>query len=658
MFMDFTAYFLESPALDVVDNDTMHTLESQIEQAVLNGSLLASTQENIKKLLGSSLAEAVISELVEKEAWDELNDRFYKTMTFGTGGMRGRTIGRVITSVEQGSGEKCPEHPCIGTASMNYYNVGKAIQGMIVYLKRKVSGTPSIAIAHDSRHFSKDFAEYCGKVCAELGCDAYLFDGPRSTPQLSYSVRALNADAGVVLTASHNPPHDNGFKAYFADGAQIVEPDASGIISEFNSLESESYEALPENEQGKVTILGDIEDRQYMDRLKSVLLRPELLEGRSAKVVYTNLHGTGGHIVVPLLKELGFEVVTVAEQDDQNGAFPTVASPNPENAAALELGVQLAEKIQADAVIGTDPDCDRMGVVVRNGSGEMQLLTGNQIGSLMAWYRVKTMFEQGKLNDSNRGRACFVKTLVTTELQQAIADQYGIGMVNTLTGFKYIGEKLRKYENAIPADKKGDYRSLSEDETRILRLEYSKFFVFGGEESYGYLGADFVRDKDGNGSTVMFAELVAYAMEQGCTVPDLLDQVYREFGVYLEQGQSLVMEGADGAAKIAALVASYAENPPEIVDGSKALSTKDYNDSDYYDEEGDLIPRAAMLMVDLEDGRRFAVRPSGTEPKIKYYLFGKNSPQENVEQSKAQVKQSLESLWLYLENDAKVRMGE
>ncbi len=636
----------------------MPDTKALLESAVSRGDLLESSLENISKLLGTSdFTDGVIAELVENAEWNELNDRFYKTMAFGTGGLRGRTIGKVVTSLEKGQGDSVPEFPCVGTASMNYYNVGKAIQGMILYLKQKVSHQPAIVIAHDTRHFSKAFAEYCAQVCADLGCNAFLFEGPRSTPQLSYAVRAQNADAGVVLTASHNPPHDNGFKAYFSDGAQIVEPDASGIITEVNKLETEVYTALPEAERGVIKTLGAEADRAYMDKLKAVLLRPELLDGRSAKVVYTNLHGTGGHIVCPLLRELGFEVVTVPEQDDQNGAFPTVASPNPENAAALAMGVDLAEEVQADAVIGTDPDCDRMGVVVRNGSGEMQLLTGNQIGSLMAWYRVKTMFEQGKLNDANRGRACFVKTLVTTELQKAIADKYGIGIVNTLTGFKYIGEKLRKYEDAIPADKKGDYRALSEDETRNIRLEYSKFFVFGGEESYGYLGADFVRDKDGNGSAVMFAELVAYAMEQGCTLPDLLDRVFAEFGVYLEQGKSLVMEGADGAAKIAALVASYAANPPAEVDGSKVLAAKDYNAADFYDEEGDLIPRAAMLMVELADGRRFAVRPSGTEPKIKYYLFGKNEPQADVAASKATVTATLESLWTALEADAQKRMG-
>ncbi|NIP95971.1 MAG: phospho-sugar mutase, partial [Akkermansiaceae bacterium] len=313
------------------------------------------------------------------------------------------------------------------------------------------------------------------------GCDAYLFDGPRATPELSFALRALKADAGVVLTASHNPPHDNGFKAYFNDGAQIVEPHASGVIAEVNALASDAYEAFPEAEQGKVEVLGAEMDEKYKAKLRTLLLRPELLEGRSAKVVYTNLHGTGGWIVVPMLRELGFEVLTVPEQDAQDGRFPTVDSPNPENAAALQMAIDLAEAEGADAVIGTDPDCDRMGVAVRNAEGKMELLTGNQVGTLMAWYRIKTFLEQGIITESNRSRAVLTKTYVTTEFQTAVAQRFGIGVVNTLTGFKYIGEKLQKYELAIPAGKRGDYRSLSEEETRALRLEYSRFFVFGGE---------------------------------------------------------------------------------------------------------------------------------------------------------------------------------
>jgi phosphoglucomutase len=383
-----------------------------------------------------------------------------------------------------------------------------------------------------------------------------------------------------------------------------------------------------------------------------------LLEGRSAKVVYTNLHGTGGHIVVPILRELGFEVITVPEQDGGDGRFPTVASPNPENAPALKMAIELAEKEGAQAVIGTDPDCDRMGVAVRNSAGEMQLITGNQIGTLMGWYRVKTMFEQGILTESNRSRAVLVKTFVTTSFQDTIARKFGIQVVNTLTGFKWICSKLRKYEEAIPADKKGDYRSLSEEESRALRLEYSRFIVFGGEESYGYMGSDSVRDKDGNGSAVMFAELAAYAMSEGKTIPDLLDDLFREYGVHVERGQSLVMEGADGAAKIKALATSYSENPPAEVDGSPVAKLRDFQNEDIHDEEGDLVPKQAMIIVDLEDGRTFAVRPSGTEPKIKYYMFGIGEPgAADLEAAKAEVAGKLESMWQWLEADAKERMG-
>lgn len=645
----------------------MSEWKSQLAKAVEAGQVLASSQENVERLLGGTsnpLAEVVVAELVGAGEWNEINDRFYKTMVFGTGGLRGRTIGKVVTTAEEGAGGPLgrPEHPCVGTASMNYYNLGRAMQGFIGYVKRNIAESgadrkPVFVFAHDTRHFSAEFAAYCCKVLVELGCDAYLFQGPRATPELSFAIRELHADAGVVLTASHNPPHDNGFKAYFSDGAQIVEPHASSIIAEVNALESESYAPLPESEQGSLTKLGETMDRKYMDRLRTLLLRPELLEGTSAKVVYTNLHGTGGHVVVPMLTELGFDVVTVPEQDVQDGRFPTVASPNPENASALQMAIDLAEKEQALALIGTDPDCDRMGVAVRNGKGEMQLLTGNQIGTLMGWYRIKTMVEQGIITESNRARAVMVKTFVTTDFQAAIAQRFGISVLNTLTGFKFMGEKLKKYEDAIPADKKGDYRSLTEEESRTLRLEHSRFFVFGSEESYGYLGGDFVRDKDGNGAAVMFAELAAYALSEGKTIPDLLDELFVEFGVFLEQGQSLVMEGADGAAKIAALAKSYSESPPAEVDGCAVAKNQDFLEQDIYDEEGDLIPKQGMTNVILADGRRFAVRASGTEPKIKYYLFGNGDPgPEDLDAEKARVSGSLESMWTWLEADARRRM--
>ena len=646
---------------------TMSNWRQKLAEAVEAGRVLEDSEKNIERLLAGTSdqrAEEVIEELVNDGQWEELNDRFYKTIAFGTGGMRGRTVGKVVTGLERGRSEpeERPEVPCYGTASMNFYNLNRAMRGLISYVKKHLIASgqgrkPVVVIAHDTRHFSADFSRYCGKICTDLGCDAHLFDGPRATPELSFALRILRADAGVVLTASHNPSHDNGFKAYFNDGGQIVEPHAGGIMAEVNALVSDSYEVLPDEGKGTAHVLGSEMDENYKEKLRTILLRPDLLDDRPARVVYTNLHGTGGWIVVPMLRELGFDVITVKEQDEQDGRFPTVDSPNPENASALQKAIELAEEVGADAVIGTDPDCDRMGVAVRNAGGEMQLLSGNQIGTLMAWYRIKTFFEQGVITESNRSRAILIKTFVTTGFQTAVAQHFGVGVVNTLTGFKYIGEKLRKYEEVIPAGKRAGYRSLPEEETRALRLEYSRFFVFGGEESYGYLGSDFVRDKDGNGSVVMFAELSAFAMSEGKKVTDLLDELCHEFGVYDEMNTALVLEGAEGAARIGSLIRSYSSQPPTEIDGSPVAKIQDFSKEDIYDEEGDLIPGAGMIVVHLEDGRRFAVRPSGTEPKIKFYLFGKGEPEPpDLESSKAAVRESLETLWHWLESDAYGRM--
>jgi len=640
----------------------MSRLSDLLSSAVAEGHLLAAAKANIHILLdGASgpVAALAVEELADAGAWDELNDRFFKTLAFGTGGLRGRTIGRVVTRAEQGAGgpNGRPEWPCVGTATMNYFNVSRAVRGLIAHARRHVGDgrKPLLVFAHDTRHFSRDFAEFCAKVCTDLGCDAGLFDGPRSTPELSFALRELRADAGAVLTASHNPPHDNGFKAYFDDGAQIVEPAASAIIAEVNAITSEAYEPVAAVARGTITRLGHEMDARYVALLKTLLLRPELLDTVRARIVFTNLHGTGGHLIVPMLRELGFDVQTVAAQDVLDGRFQTVESPNPENAPALKLAIDQAEATGAEIVIGTDPDADRMGVAARDGAGRMVLLTGNQIGSLLAWYRLKTLFELGWLTDSNRSRAVVVKTFVTTELQRAIADGFGVGMVDTLTGFKYLAQKLRKYEEAIPANKMGDYRSLSQEATRALRLEYSRFFVFGGEESYGYLGSDGVRDKDANGAALMFAEVAAYAKSVGKTLPDLMDSIYQEYGYHLETGRSLVMEGADGAAHIQALADSYAQQPPTVADGMAVARVRDFAKQDLFDQEGDLLPKEKMLFVELADGRSFAVRPSGTEPKIKYYLFGKAAPDGDLDAAKTRVKTGLERLWQWIEEDATTR---
>lgn len=642
---------------------SMNTLDESLTNAVKEGELLESSLTNIRLLLAgtkSPVAREAVEELAAAGEWQELNDRFYKTLAFGTGGLRGRTIGSIVTRAEQGSGgvNGRPEYPCVGTACMNYFNVGRAMRGLIIYVKKHVEATdpgrkPRLVIGHDTRHFSRDFAEFCAKIGTDLGCDIYLFDSPRATPEVSFAIRELNADSGVVLTASHNPSHDNGFKAYFNDGAQLVPPHDKAVIEEVNSLTSEEYEPLPEDRRGTLHVLDASFDRVYMDRLKTVLLRPELFSKGGAKIVYSNLHGTGGHIIVPLLKELGCNVQTVAAQDVQDGRFPTVASPNPENPPAL--AIEQADASGADIVIATDPDADRMGVAVRGEDGKMHLLTGNQIGSLLAWYRCMSMSGLGIINDSNRSRAVMVKTFVTTGLQDAIGHHFGYEVVNVLTGFKYIAQKLGKYEEAIPAEKREGYRKMSEEQTRALRLEYSRYFVFGGEESYGYLAQDFVRDKDANSAAIIFAELAAYAESVGKSLLELLHELFEQFGVYLEMGKSLVMEGADGAAKIAALSASYSSNPPTEVDGVAVSGIRDFSKGDMVDAEGDPIPAEKMIFVDMADGRSFAVRPSGTEPKIKYYLFGHGKPGAPVKEALPAVQASLDSLWAAVEKDAFAR---
>ncbi len=652
------------------------SLETTLTQAAADKHLLDSSLKNIQTLLQSGtnpVYRASIEELAGNAQWTELNDRFFTTLKFGTGGLRGRTVGKIVTKAERGKAapDARPESACVGTNSMNEYNVSRATQGLVAYCikyrkKDGLDGKPKIVFAHDTRHFSSDFAAQCARIAVDLGCDVYLFDGPRATPEMSFTVRQLRADAGVMLTASHNPAHDNGYKVNFADGAGIIEPHATGIITEVNAVKSESYTPLPADQQGKVTTLGEEMDQIYLKRVETLMLQPDLLEkARSLKIVYTALHGAGGVLVPRILRKLGFNLLTVPEQDIFDGRFPTVASPNPENAPALAMAVALADKENADIVIGTDPDCDRMGVGVRGSDGKMQLLTGNQIGSLIGWYRIKTLFDLGVLNDANKKNAVFVKTLVTTDLQTTIAQAFGLSVVNTLTGFKYISAKLKKYEEALPADIQAKYRDMSEVDTRTARLAHSKFFVFGGEESYGYLGTDVTRDKDGNGAVVMFAEVAAYAASQGKTMIDLLDEIYATYGYFLESNQSKTFEGAEGAAKIQKLADSYVNSPPTEFDGSKVTSLKDYSKPGHLDEEGDPIPLEKMLWVFLADGRAFAVRPSGTEPKIKYYLYGRQIPQtgdpftaEELSATKSRVTESLKTLWSAIEKDIDARLAK
>jgi phosphoglucomutase len=491
-----------------------------------------------------------------------------------------------------------------------------------------------------------------------------VFDGPRSVPELSFAVRYLRASAGIVITASHNPPHDNGYKVYFDDGAQVIDPHANGIIAKVNTITTESFTPLPKEQQGKVTVIGKNIDQAYMHRLETLILDPRMIrEAKSLRIVYTPLHGTGSVIIRPMLNRLGFKFQVVPEQDRFDGRFPTVKSPNPEYGEALTMAINLAERENADLVAATDPDCDRMGVAVRTRDGKMKLLTGNQIGSLLAWYRIKTLFDKGVLNKPNAARAVIIKTFVTTDLQNAIADHYGVRCVETLTGFKYIGAKLANYEREIPEHLRRSYADLAESETRRLRLAYSSFYVFGGEESYGYSGADFVRDKDGNGAVIMFCEVAAYAKSRGQTVDQLLDEIYSQFGYFAEKTSSLVFEGAEGANKIASLMKSYTTDPVREICRLKVANFKNFETDEIRDVEGDPIPKTKMLMLELEDGTRIAVRPSGTEPKIKYYLFARRRPEgkkftgADLDRIKAEVEKHLENLWNWLRTGAESRLA-
>ena len=655
----------------------MSDLNVLLQQAVTAGQLLESSARNIGLMLERSSSPEIagsVGELVERGAWEELNDRFYKALAFGTGGLRGRTIGKIVTAAERGAPQPLdrPELPCVGTNAMNFYNISRATQGLVAYVKEWFAqtgqpGRPKIVVAHDTRHFSRDFTALAARVAVENGCDVCIFDGARSTPQLSFTVRHENAHAGIVITASHNPPHDNGYKVYFADGAQVVEPHAGGIIAKVNAIESDVYTPLPAAAQGTLRVLGTAHDDAYMARLETLILdRPMVAAAAQSglRIVFTSIHGVGGTIIKPMLDRLGFRYSTVPAQEIADGRFPTVKSPNPENAEALTLAMQLAEQDGADLVIATDPDCDRMGVAVRNAAGSLELLTGNQIGSLMAYYRVRKLIELGVITPENAARCVIVKTFVTTDLQRAIAEKHGLRCVETLTGFKYIGEKLGKYEAALPADLRANYRVLNELESRRVRLARSSYYVCGGEESYGYSAADFVRDKDGNGSAVVFAEVAAYAKSRGLTLLDLLDEVYAAYGFYWEKNGSLTFEGADGAAKIQRLVESYAAQPPRAVDGIAVTGARNFATDTFTDDEGDIIPKEKMLMFDLADGRRIAVRPSGTEPKIKFYLFARRAPDAGktvtaaeLAAIKADVRAALDQLWTWVQQDVERRLS-
>ena len=631
-----------------------------IESAVQEGKLSTDSAENVGRLMRESKQVprmvASIQELVDTCEWEELNDRFFRTLAFGTGGLRGRTIGKVVTKAEMGKPTALgrPEFPAVGTNCMNEGNVVRATQGLVNYLQKSFPGqAPRVVFAHDTRFFSREFAELAARTVAAAGGTAYLFSEDRSTPELSFAVRHLGAQAGVEITASHNPSHDNGYKAYFSDGAQIVEPHASGIIREVEAVREPNLNPQWEG-GGKVVSIGAEVDEEYQLGLRELILEEEMLkkEGKALKVVFSPLHGTGGRIVPEMLARAGVKVLLVKEQEKGDGRFPTVKSPNPENGEALAMGIELAKKERGDLVLATDPDGDRMGVALRNRDGEYELITGNQIGSLLAAYRIDRMRAKGWIQPGQEKRCCLIKTFVTTDLQKEIAGSAGMRCVETLTGFKYIGEKLGVYEKQA-----GGRGQMGAEEWRKKRMEKSTFFVFGGEESYGYSGGDYVRDKDANGAVLMFVEAAAWAKSQGRNLLEEMDEIYRRHGLYLEKLGTLEMPGAEGAKQIAQAVESYQSRPPKVWGGRKVVGVIDFEKGCHRDVEGQEIPKERMLIFDLGEGFRVAVRASGTEPKMKCYFFGKRKvgATEDLGRAKQELAGELNELWSWTQADAEKR---
>jgi phosphoglucomutase len=649
-------------------------ISESISKAGSEGKLLETSVENLLAWTGGGFlpdwALASIEELVGGEHWDELNDRFYQFLAFGTGGMRNRTIGRHVTEAERGTPGPLgtPEHPAVGTAVLNDFNIIRATVGLFRYCERYLDGkgTPRIVIAHDVRHYSRYFCELTASTWSRLGGEALIFDGPRSTPQLSFTVRHSRATAGVVITASHNPAHDNGYKVYFEDGAQVVYPHAEGIINEVYQVKMESTPAYLDIDLSEVKTMGAGEDAAYMDALKENILDASVFGKASPSIVFSPIHGTGGISAPAALAEFGLEVDTVADQMIQDGRFPTVKSPNPENAEALSMAIEQARSTGAEIVMATDPDADRMGVAVRDEKGAMVLLSGNMIGSLLAAYRIETMKDLGMLPREGTQNAALIKTFVTTPLQAAVASKNGLKVIDTLTGFKWIGEKLKIYEQALmdklaaEGGEPGDYDSIPLARRREGLLKHSTFYVFGGEESYGYLASDRLRDKDANAAVLMFAEMAASLKAKGRSILEYLDEVYLRYGYYLEDVINIYYEGASGAARIRNILESYRKDPPAEIAGFKVVGWKDFGVHKLHDADGKEIPKQDFYFLELDNGYSFAARGSGTEPKIKFYMFACEDVTQpgDLAPAKEKAAATLARIKQAVEEDARVRAGE
>lgn len=529
----------------------------------------------------------------------ELEDRFYRDLEFGTGGLRG-VIGA-------------------GSNRMNRYTVARATQGFARYILEAhgdKAGRPSVVIAHDCRHFSPEFTLEAALVLAGNGIVAKLFPSLRPTPQLSFAVRDLKATGGIVVTASHNPPEYNGYKVYNATGGQLVPHEAERVIAniqEITSFAQVKRITREEAEAGGLLIwLGEAEDEAFAETVANTSVNRDLMAAGAAKdlvVVYTPLHGTGNLPVRRVLEKIGFtQVHIVKEQEMPDANFSTVKSPNPEEREAFTMAIELGKKIGADILIGTDPDADRMGAVVRSAQGEYEILTGNQSGSILVHYVLSQMKEAGKLPSNG----AVVKTIVTSELGATIARHYGATVFNTLTGFKYIGEKMNEFEQS------GEYT-----------------YLFGYEESYGYLAGNYARDKDAIVASTLICEAAAYYKRQGKTLIDVLQDLYAQFGYYREALASRTLKGKDGLAQIRALMEDFRSNPPQQVGGVGITKLLDYSLG------LDGLPKENVLKFLLEDGSWFCLRPSGTEPKIKFYFAVRGTSDEDAKSRLARMQEEV-----------------
>lgn len=545
--------------------------------------------------------------LIELEGDEQaLEDCFYKDLEFGTGGMRGE-IGA-------------------GTNRMNIYTVRKASAGFAAYISKQGEEAKKrgVVIAYDSRHKSPEFAMEAAKTLATQGIQTYVFDELRPTPELSFAVRQLNAYGGIVVTASHNPPEYNGYKVYGDDGGQLPPKEADIVIEQVNAIENELTITVDEEnklkEKGLIKIIGEDIDKVYTEKLTSISVHPELSEEVDVKVVFTPLHGTANKPVRRGLEALGYKNVTVVkEQELPDSNFSTVTSPNPEEHAAFEYAIKLGEEQNADILIATDPDADRLGIAVKNDQGKYTVLTGNQTGALLLHYLLSEKKKQGILPDNG----VVLKTIVTSEIGRAVASSFGLDTIDTLTGFKFIGEKIKEYEAS------GQYT-----------------FQFGYEESYGYLIGDFARDKDAIQAALLAVEVCAFYKKQGMSLYEALINLFNKYGFYREGLKSLTLKGKQGAEQIEAILASFRQNPPQKMAGKQVVTAEDYAVSKRTlltenKEEAIDLPKSNVLKYFLEDGSWFCLRPSGTEPKVKFYFAVKGSSLEDSEQRLASLSEDV-----------------